>query len=138
MVFRREGRDRNRYFFVQYEARIPVYSFGKDRWRTVNPAAYFVKINGEELAMKPGAIYDIVITQPVSLERISIDATHHPYCVSGVCNGLSLAQSRKLLAETALKEFYNWLSGNKEYRNLLRRFRILDGEEIELFKPATS
>ena len=138
MVFRREGSDRNRYFFVQYEARIPVYSFGKDRWRNVNPAAYFAKLNDEDLAMKPGAIYDIVITQPIALDRISINAADHPRCISKICNGLSLGQSRRRLTTTALNEFRYWLSENKEYRKLFRRFRILEGKEIELFNPANN
>ena len=32
MVFRREAAVRNRYFFVQYESRIPIFSFGKNLW----------------------------------------------------------------------------------------------------------
>jgi hypothetical protein len=135
MVFRRTGSDRNRYFFIQYEAQIPVYSFGKNKWRTVNPSAYFQNTNGEELAMKPGAVYDIVITHPVALDRVSIDAVDHPWCISGNCNGMSLSRSRKRLANVAVDQCYFWLSASKDYRKLVKRFRVLDGEKIELFKP---
>ena len=41
-----------------------------------------------------------------------------------------------MLAKTALNEFCDWLSENKEYRQLFRRFRVFDGEEIALFDPA--
>jgi hypothetical protein len=39
MVFRRTG-DRHRIFFIQYEARIPIYSFDKNLWRQVDPEHY--------------------------------------------------------------------------------------------------
>lgn len=138
MVFRRTGSDRNRYFFIQYEAQIPIYSFGKNKWRNVDPAAYFQNANGEELAMKPGAIYDIVITHPVTLDRVSIDAVDHPRCISEICNGMSLSRSRKRLAIVALDQCYDWLSASKDYRKLLKRFPVLDGEKIELFKPKSN
>jgi len=138
MVFRRSGRDRNRYFFVQYEAQIPIYSFGKNKWRNVNPAAYFRYASSEELAMKPAAIYDIVITYPIMLDRVSIDAADHPRCISGICNGMSLARSRRYLTKIALDQCYDWLLASKDYRKLLKRFPVLDGEEIELFKPKSN
>jgi hypothetical protein len=135
MVFRRTGSDRNRYFFIQYEAQIPVYSFGKNKWRNVIPAAYFQNAKGEELLMRPGAIYDIVITHPVTLDRVSIEAVDHPRCISGLCNGMRFSRSRKSLASVALDQCYNWLSASKEYRKVLKRFPVLDGEKIKLFKP---
>jgi len=135
MVFRRTGSDRNRYFFIQYEAQIPVYSFGKNKWRNVNPAAYFQNAKGKELAMRPGAIYDIVITHPVTLDRVSIGAVDHPRCIPGNCIGMSLSRSRKRLARVAIDQCYDWLSTSNDYRNLLKRFPVLDGEKIELFKP---
>jgi hypothetical protein len=104
MAFRRQGDDRHRYFFVQYEARIPVYSFGKQVWRNINPATYFKDVNGDNLEMKPGAIYDIVITQPLSLKGVSIKAVNHPWCVAEICNnGMSLRRSSRELAGRAQK-----------------------------------
>ncbi len=135
MVFRRQGDDRNRYFFVQYEARIPVFSFGKQVWRNVTPAAYFRNGNGEDLAMKPGAIYDIVITQPIGLKGVSIDAVDHPWCIAKICNGMNLNRSRRRLADVAEDEFYCWLSENEEYRRLFRRFSVLNERHVKLFDP---
>jgi len=45
MVFRRT-RGRQRYFFVQYEARIPVFDFEGNLWRRVSPQAYFDQEGG--------------------------------------------------------------------------------------------
>ncbi len=136
MVFRRQGNDRHRHFFVQYEARIPVYSFGKQLWRNINPATYFQDVNGDDLEMKPGAIYDIVITQPLSLKGVSIKAVNHPWCVAQICNnGISLRRSRRELADIAKDEFYDWLSESEEYRKLFSRFNILNRQHIELFDP---
>ncbi|MCK5602773.1 hypothetical protein KAR91_12910 [Candidatus Pacearchaeota archaeon] len=134
MVFRRQSGDRKRYFFVQYEARIPVYSFEKNLWRVVRPGSYFNNDDGK-LAKKPGAIYDIVITQPMTLEHVSIKAVGHPKCISGKCTGTRIVQSRKRLAKIAVGEFRYWLSDNEEYKKLYKRFSILDGEKIELFDP---
>jgi len=135
MVLRRQGTDRNRYFFVQYEARIPIYSFGKKVWRNVNPTAYFQKADGDTLAMKPGAIYDIVVTQPISLSHVSIASADHPRCISGTCNGMGRVQSTKQLRKIALGQFYQWLSQDEEYGNLLKRFRCLEGMTIDLLPP---
>jgi hypothetical protein len=135
MVFRRKGSDRYRYFFIQYEAQIPVYSFGKNRWRNVKPVAYFQNTNGQELTMKPGAIYDIVITRPITLDCVSISAVNHPRCVSGNCNGTTFSRNRRHLANVALDQCYSWLSASKEYRKVLKRFPVLDGEKVKLFKP---
>lgn len=134
MVFRRQSSKRKRHFFVQYEARIPVYSFGKKLWRVVKPASYFDAEDGK-LEKKDDAIYDIVITQPITLEQVSIRAVDHPKCISGDCTKMKIAQSRKRLAKIAVEEFRDWLSDNKEYKKLYRRFNVLYGNKIELFDP---
>ena len=135
MVFRRQGDDRHRYFFVQYEARIPVYSFDKQVWRNVNPAAYFQGVKGAGLSRKPRAIYDTVITQPLSLKGVSVNAVNHPRCVAEACTGIRLSRSRLKLANIAIDEFYEWLSENEEYKTLFRRFNVLNGHHVELFDP---
>lgn len=138
MIFQRKGSDRKRYFFVQYEARIPIYSFGKELWRDVDPTVCFQRTNGEELAMRAGAIYDIVVTQPIPLDRVSVSAVDHHYCISGTCNGTSLVQSTKQLRKIAVAQFRHWLSQNEEYSKLFRRFRVLEDTTIDLFDPEDS
>ncbi|MCH8292872.1 tetratricopeptide repeat protein [Candidatus Poribacteria bacterium] len=100
MVFRREGDDRNRYFFVQYEARIPIYSFEKTLWRSVKPTSYFQSVD-DGYAMKPGAIYDIVLTEPMGIDDVKIEAVKHPYCISKQCSGLTRSDGQEILQEIA-------------------------------------
>jgi len=134
MVFRRQ-RDRKRYFFVQYEARIPIYSFGKKKWRIVRPEAYFDNANGERLTMKDKAMYCIVVTQPIALDRVSVSAVRHLRCRTSVCAGLDLVQAQKRLATIATDELHRWLSDNEEYRKLVNRFKSLAGQTVELPDP---
>ena len=85
--------------------------------------------------MKPGAIYDIVVTQPLSLKEVSIDAVDHPNCISGECSGIDRNRGKGILVSIAKNEIYYWLSENAEYRALFRRFGVLDGTRIKLFDP---
>lgn len=135
MVFRRRSADsRRRYFFVEYEARIPIYSYDENQWREVDPCSYFYE-DDNKLSMRPGAIYDIVLTEPISLKNSEIRPVNHPYCISGKCRGMGESQGRKILREIAKNEFQDWLRVNDEYKGLLKRFPVLDGEEFELFDP---
>ena len=97
MVFRRTGTDRHRHFFVQYEARIPVYSYKGKVWRKVNTGNYFLKEANGNYWLQPGAIYDFVLTQPVPLTFASIEATHHPNCIPKKCSGSTKTKGRKQL-----------------------------------------
>ena len=65
MVFRRTT-GRQRHFFVQYEAHIPIYSFGTTLWRSVNPFHYFENAG-------VGAIWDIILTEPIPIDDASIN-----------------------------------------------------------------
>ena len=138
MVFRRVG-SRKRYFFVQYEAQIPIYSFGtkqssKEPWRRVKPDAYFDD-SGEQLSMVRGAIYDIVITTPVPLEHAEIRSVNHPKCIPGKCGGLTSAKSRALLSQIAIEEFEAEMPQDAHYLRMLGRFPLLAGQEVELPDP---
>jgi len=134
MVFRRRGDDRHRYFFVQHEAPIPIYSFGKTTWRTVRPETYFD--DGEDgLSLKPGAIYDIVITQALSLDKASVEAVNHPKCIPGKCGGMSQRQSREIARQIALEKFNQWMKTNTQYAKFLKRFPDIEGVEMELLDP---
>ncbi len=132
MVFRRKGSDRHRHFFVQYEAKIPVYSFGKKLWRTVNPGYYFNKSDDGLLTLKRGAIYDIIITEPLSIRTATIEGVYHPQCVPGKCGGMTLSESTKLVRKLARKRFKEYLRESRFYERLIKQFPDLEGEEIIL------
>lgn len=144
MAFRRKGSDRNRYFFVQYEARIPVYSFepvgsqGKKTkpktWRKVNVDTYFDTC-GSSLSMKSGAIYDIVVTQPVALSGCRIRGVSHPKCIPQKCKGSNLRDSRTLAREIAVEQFQQWMQESAEYRRFLEQFPDVAGESIIFRDP---
>lgn len=133
MVFQRKG-DRQRTFFVQYEARIPIYSFGKELWRKVNPQHYFDMVD-KKASKKPGAIYDIVLTQPLSLDEYTARAVDHPMCISEKCGGTSLAKNEKTLLQVAKREAQYLLSESGEVRNLLNRFPCLEDKIVTLKSP---
>ena len=134
MVFRRTSANRNRYFFVQYEARLPIYSFDKQLWRTVKADAYFTK-RAKKLYMKTRAIYDIVITHPIPLGDVKIEGVEHPNCISGKCNGSSLKNSRKMVKRHAIGEWKYWMANCEEYAKIMNRFPRLDGAMVRLFDP---
>ncbi len=141
MVFRREDETRKRCFFVQYEARIPVYSFeppasqGQTKepvlWRRVKADASFDESSGG-LSLKAGAIYDIVITHPIPLDGCSISGVKHPICIPGKCDGIDLMKSRKLAREIAVEQFHIWMKKNDEFRRFLDRFPGASGASINL------
>jgi hypothetical protein len=138
MVFRRTE-SRHRYFFVQYEAQIPIYSFGtkqssKEPWRRVKPGAYFDE-SGEQLSMKRGAIYDIVITAPISLTHAEFSGVSHPKCIPGKCSGLSSTKSHKLLSQIAIDKFKAEMLQNEHYLRMIKRFPLLAGQTVELPNP---
>jgi hypothetical protein len=135
MVFRRKDDGRLRYFFVQYEARIPIFSFEKNLWRKVDPNGYFQK-SYNSLGLNRGGIYDIALTESIELDESEIEAVDHPRCVSQKCHGMSRLKARKVLLGVAIKQFRHWLEQSHSYARLAKRFPILDGASIELFDPS--
>jgi hypothetical protein len=131
MVFQRIGTERKRYFFVQYESRIPIFSFGKNLWRTVNPEYYFNKSKGR-VTMRAGAIYDIVLTLPLPLTDYTIQAVNHPRCISGKCSGTSTPQSQKIVHLIASAQARQVLTESSEIQDLLQRFPCLEGRKVKL------
>ena len=65
--------------------------------------------------MKPGAIYDIVLTQPADLNDTEIESVNHPWCIYEKCEGMNRNDGRKVLREIAINEFYYWLSEDQDY-----------------------
>ncbi len=109
IAFRRKG-ERHRYFFVEYEARIPIYSFKGDSWRRVNSKVYFDS-STNALRLKDSAIYDVVLTTEIPLRKIQVEPVDHPKCISGKCNGISKPKAKEMLEKIALRyvreEIYN-------------------------------
>jgi hypothetical protein len=86
MAFRRKDGNRWRYFFVQFDSQIPVYTFKKkgqqrELWRNAKAEAYFDTSRGQ-MIRKPGAIYDIVLTDPIDLDDCTVTSISHPWCAS--------------------------------------------------------
>lgn len=141
IVFRRGGdSDRPRFFFVQYEARVPIYSFGtsdtegRNSWRIVKASSYFDAEN-KSLALKSRAIYDIVLTQPLSLDHVRIDGIGHPSCIPGKCKGTGSMENTELAAKIGLEQISTWMKHNAEYAALVQKFPSVVGETVELKRP---
>lgn len=132
MVFRRVGEDRRRYFFVQYESRIPIFDFikGDEKilWREVAAKGYFG-------SGKTGAIWDIVLTQPLPLDGVQVTPFEHPKCISVKCNGMPLATARKHLKELVKDELKKWLLESPKYEKFLHRFPVASGLTVSLPDP---
>jgi hypothetical protein len=131
MVFRRTG-ERQRYFFVQYESLIPIYSFKEELWRKINVRSYFDEQNGNEFIQKRGAIYDIVLTVPLKIKGAKFDSINHPKCISGKCTGMSKSQGGKILKKITIKHIEQKLFDRGITSKILERFPFLEGSEIKL------
>ncbi len=132
MVFKRKGSDRNRYFFAQYESRIPVYSFEKNLWRRVRASSYFNEDDDGLLTLKRGAIYDIILTEPISIKNAIIEGVNHPRCIPGKCDGMTSLKSTKVVISIARRRFNQYLKKSDFYNDFLEQFPDLEGEEITL------
>lgn len=126
MVFWRK-KDRNRFFFVQYEAKLPIYAFGKKKepYRYVSPQYYF-KEGGAN------AIWDIVLTQPVSLEQATVSVASHPRCISGKCAGTSRAKTWEGLRKVISDRFTTWLASDPTYKRFAAQFPTCTGLSVDL------
>ncbi len=133
MVFRRVS-DRSRYFFIQYEARIPIYSFKKKLWRNVKPQSYFLH-RKNSLSMAPGAIYEIVVTEPIGLDGITIKGVKHSSCISRKCGGLKASESRRIAQSIALERLHSWMKLSGRYEEFLEAFPDVVGESVDLDLP---
>lgn len=134
IAFRRGGRlERHRYFFVQYDAMIPIYSFKGDVWRTVNAEAYFAKNNDNTLSKKIGGIYDIILTSQIPLDdSVSISAVDHDKCIAGKCSGARRVQSRKKLRELAMELVREELLQTDIIERAKHKFPDLEGETLDI------
>ncbi len=134
MAFRRGGQyERNRYFFVQYEAMIPIYSFKGNVWRRVNSEVYFDSGGDKNLQLKNRAIYDIILTIPVSLAKaISMYGVKHSNCIPNKCEGTSVLKSRKIMRRIAKKDFKNKIYEVGIIEDLIEKYPDIEGETIKV------
>jgi len=132
MVFRRKA-DRVRYFFVQHEGDIPVFAYKGNARRRVRARSYFEEdVEDGSLFLKRGAIYDIVVTTPVSLECAVITAVSHPACIPRKCRGISRAKSLSLVRKIGQEQLFSMLKSDTSYVRLIRRFPTLGGIKVKL------
>ena len=134
IAFRRGGRsERNRYFFVQYDAMVPIYSFKGDIWRQVNAEAYFAKNDNNTLSKKIGGIYDIVLTSQITLDgSVSISSVNHDKCIPGKCSGARRVKSRKKLREFAKNILKKELMNTDIIEKAIEKYPDIEGEILEI------
>lgn len=133
MVFRREGADRNRYWFVQYEAGFPIFTHDDDPDRRVKPSSYFDDGKKGALWLKKGAIYEIVLTHPVKLKGSRVEGTNHPpKCIPGKCQGVDAKGAEAVVNDLARELVEAHLAEDRSIQRLLRRFPALAGMTIKL------
>lgn len=134
MAFRR-GREteRLRYFFVQYDSMIPTFSYKGKKWRRVKAEKYFDENINNSIEKKSGAIYDILLTTPISLDdNVSISSVNHPKCISGKCNGVSRKKSQKKLIKLATKLVKKELYDTDIIEKAIVKYPDIEGEIIDL------
>lgn len=131
MVFRRKGEDRERHFFLQYEASIPIFTHRQNPNRRVKPAKYF-DVEGDGLSLKSKAIYDILLTQPISSEGATIEAIGHPTCLPKKCNGLTQLQSFELIKKLGQRELSVFFDSDPGFHAILSQFPDLMGQSVSL------
>lgn len=134
MVFQRQDEERGRYFFVQHESGIPIYSFNDQSWRTVNAEYYFAKAKGK-LYRKDKAIYDIVLTQPLPLTDYTVRGMDHPHCISRKCGCCNSGESDKIIRRVGLARAQQILNSCEPLQALLTHLPCLDGQKITLEQP---
>ena len=134
IAFRRGGKaERHRYFFVQYDAMIPIYSFKGNIWREVNAESYFTENKDKTLSKKIGGIYDIVLTAQIFLdEHVSISSVDHDKCIPGKCSGARRAKSRKKLRELAKELVKKELLDSDIIAKAIKKYPDIEGEILEI------
>lgn len=133
MAFRREVEERNRYFFVQYEAQIPIFSFKGKVWRRVDPRSYFNEHEEGAYSCVSTCIYDIVLTESIPFNKsISVRGVSHPKCISGKCKTMTHSKARKRMVAIAGTEFERRLDEKGVLKKMRERFPDLEDEVIKI------
>ncbi|GAG39225.1 unnamed protein product, partial [marine sediment metagenome] len=84
---------------------------------------------------KPGAIYDIIITHPVSLHGVVIKGVNHPKCIPEKCDGVTETQAERMVQKVAKKEWKYQMGQSDEYKKMCERFPGLVGSKVSIFEP---
>lgn len=130
MVFWRKD-ERERYFFVQYESKIPLFEYKSNIYRRVKPTSYFGEIN-KNYCRKGDSIYDLVLTYPLPIDDAKIDAVEHPECIPKKCNSSSRKKNRDELRKIAMAEAIQVLSHSEEFSILMKKYPCLSRVKLNL------
>jgi hypothetical protein len=126
MVFHRRD-DRDRYSFVQHESPLPAYT----PWRRVTPQSFFQSSN-RGFCRKDRAIYELVLTAPLSLQECTISPVNHPHCISRRCSGANDREAHEIIRGIA-REHLRWVLAHcEEIQALLKQFPCLKGQKVSL------
>lgn len=131
IAFRRIS-DRRRYFLVQYESRIPIYSFKGKSWRKVKSKTYFDSNTQNGLMLKNEAIYDIVLTNEIPLKKVEIIAVNHPQCIPGKCDGMDKSEAQKALKKIALHHIRDEINYDGIMKQYAKKFPDIKGSVLKL------
>lgn len=131
IAFRRKT-GRLRYFFVQYESRIPIYSFKGKSWRTVDIKSYLDSSTKNGLTLKNKGIYDIVLTNEIPLNKVEITPVNHPQCIPSKCNGMNKSEARKALRKIALHHIRDEKIYDGIMKHYAKKFPDITGSILEL------
>jgi hypothetical protein len=126
VVFQREDKgDRQRNFFFQYETDIPLFRSKENPWRPMNPKTL---LNGSDAK----TVWDLFLTQPLSLDKARIRPTEHPYCKKKICMGSTFDHNRKRLDAVIRDRFCRMVAKLPEYREFVGKFAVVEGLTVQL------
>ncbi len=95
--------------------------------------AYFQKNNAKTLQLKESAIYDIVLTNHVSLdESVSISGVNHETCIPGKCDGKSIVDSRKFIIQIAKERLEKDICDTGLIKKAIKKYPDIEGETLEI------
>ncbi|REK69426.1 hypothetical protein [Paenibacillus paeoniae] len=137
IAFRRSG-DKSRYFFVQYEAQIPIFikNGSQQMLNKITPKSYFEELDGV-YCLKTDAVYDIILTNPISIHRAVIEpVTHQNKCIPQKCLGQTTkVQARRTLIEIAKNELNDRIRESVFIERFIKQFPDMEGRKAEIELP---
>lgn len=126
VVFQRQDEgDRQRNFFFQYESDLPLFRSNEYPWRAIDPKTLLAQANDK-------TVWDLFLTQPLSLNKVRIRPTAHPHCKSGICDGSTLDENRERLNAVIRDRFRRMVAKLPQYKDFADRFALAEGLTVEL------
>ena len=92
----------------------------------------FFDSRGEQLSLKTGAIYDLVLTAPVVVPRAALEGVNHSSCISKKCRGASRTEARTMAHGLGVDAVREHLLNDPDLLVLMHRFPMLRGEDVML------